>query len=94
MVKKTKSMKSSKTEKALVEDTVKVEETIEKEEIKQSIKVEKRTLCYLASKADHIIEIQCNGQTTYIQPYGKAKVIKEQVKLNSNDAKFLTFIKI
>ena len=94
MAKKTKSTKSSKTEKALVEATTKVEEITEKEDAKQPVKVEKRTLCYLASKADHIIEIQYNGQTTYIQPYGKVKVIKEQIKLNSNDAKFLTFIKI
>ena len=57
-------------------------------------KIEKRTLCYLASKADHIIEVQYNGQITYLQPYGKIKVIREQIKLNPNDAKYLTFIKI
>lgn len=56
---------------------------------------EKRTLCYLVSKADHIIEIKQGNQTTFIQPFGRIKVTKELVKLaDSNDAKYLAFIKI
>ena len=66
------------------------ESTIKKEQIV----AEKRTFCYLASKADHIVEVQYNGQIAYIQPFGKIKVIKEQVKINSDDARYLTFIKI
>ena len=64
----------------------------DKKDIIQQVK--KSTLCYLASKANHIIEVQLNGQTTFIQPFGKIKVVKEQIKINSDDARYLTFIKI
>lgn len=63
-------------------------------EAKEQVKAEKRTLCYLASKADHIIEVQNNGQTSYIQPFGRIKIVKEQIKIDQNDAKYLTFIKL
>lgn len=75
--------KSTKASKAIKET---IEETVEETSVK-------KTVCYLASKANHIVEIQNNGQTTYIQPFGRVKVIKEQVKINPTDAKNLTFIK-
>lgn len=69
-----------------------LKETIESE-IKP-VEQPKRTMCRLVSKADYIIRIEHNGQTLFIQPYGWAKVVKEQVKFDRNDAKYLTFVKL
>lgn len=54
----------------------------------------KRTMCRLVSKADYIIKIKHNGQTTFIQPFGFAKVVKELVEVDRNDARYLTFVKL
>ena len=64
-------------------------------EIKNNIDTNKsiKTVCYLASKANYIVAVQMNGQSIFIQPFGKVKVIKEQVTINPKDAKHLTFIK-
>lgn len=56
-------------------------------------KAQTLTPCYLVSKANHIVEVQCNGQIVYIQPFGKVNVIKEHITVNPEDAKYLTFIK-
>lgn len=53
----------------------------------------KRTICYLKSKANFIIPIQCNNQTLFIQPFGQVKVVKEQTTFDKTMGKYLTFIK-
>jgi hypothetical protein len=84
--------------------TDKVEEIVElkKEETpvvkpkQEPVKVEqpKRTYCWLVSKADYIVPIRHNGQHIDVQPFGKAKVIRELTTFDPMHAKYLTFVKI
>lgn len=65
-----------------------------KEENKKDAKVtSKLTEGYLISKANYIIPVSINNKQSFIQPFGKLKVIKEQIQIDSNDARYLTFVK-
>lgn len=52
------------------------------------------TECWLKSKANYIIEVRDRGQSKFIQPFGRVKVIKEDLQfINDADAYQVTFIK-
>ena len=53
-----------------------------------------KTICYLKSKANFIIPVDCNSQSLFIQPFGQVKVVKEQTTFDKDLGKYLTFIKI
>lgn len=63
------------------------------EQIDNTIKPVK-TQCWLVSRANYLIEVQCNGQTLFIQPFGKVKVVKEDTIVKDTDARQLSFVKI
>lgn len=86
-----------------VDEAVKdeIETAVEESKKDAQVKVEapkvpaaKRTMCRLVSKADYVIRIKHNGQTTFIQPFGFAKVVKELTEVDRNDARYLTFVKL
>lgn len=90
MVKKETDVVENKKE--VVETTTQKDVTKEKVEVKE--KAKKVTMCMLSSKANYIIPIKIGNKRSFIQPFGKIKVIKEQVSFNREDAKYLTFIKM
>lgn len=82
-------MKSKDTEKA-VETKVVEEKAVETKATKVK---ETKTFGTILSRANYTVEIKCNGKKLYIPPFGKARVMKEKLNIDSNDAKYLTFIK-
>ena len=92
MAKKIKTSKATKV--ATKEEKEQLVEQKEQSVKQKELKIDKKTFCYLVSKANHIIEVKYNNQTTFVQPFGKIKVIKEQIQVNSDDAKYLAFMKI
>lgn len=74
--------------------TKEVEEKAKKDEPAKKEEPVKKTPCWVKSRANHIIEVKDGIHTKFIPPFGKIKVIKEQLKLMSDtDASYLTFIK-
>lgn len=62
----------------------------------EELKVEapKKTACWLKSRANHIIEVKDGVHSKFIPPFGKVKVIKEDLQFVSDtDASYLTFVK-
>ena len=73
------------------------EETLETQapqEIKTKEEKPAKVVCWLKSKANHIIEVIDNDEHKFIQPFGKILVDKTSFKLVSDaDASYLTFVK-
>lgn len=58
------------------------------------VKQAKKTVCWLKSRANHIIEVKDGRYSKFIPPFGKVKVTKENLQLVSDtDASYLTFVK-
>lgn len=75
-------------------ETIEKQEEPKKDSKKKQEAAPKRTLCWLISKGDYIIEIKQGEQITFVQPFGKIKVVKELVQIHENDARYLSFAKI
>lgn len=78
------------------------EEAPKQEPVKEQPKVKKEepakgptyTYCYLRSKANFTIPVKNNGQSMFIPPFGRVKVIKERLAFDNQFAKYLTLIKV
>lgn len=77
-----------------VVEKVAEEKQPKKEKEQPKVEAPKKTPCWLVSKADYIIEVKHGGQVLFIQPFGRARVLKETVEIKENDARYLTFVKI
>lgn len=54
----------------------------------------KKTVCWLKSRANHIIEVKEGVHSKFIPPFGKVKVVKEDLQFVSDtDTSYLTFVK-
>ena len=78
------------------------EEAPKQEPVKEQPKAKKEepakgptyTYCYLRSKANFTIPIKNNGQSMFIPPFGRVKVIKERLAFDNQFAKYLTLNKV
>ena len=74
-----------------VKETAPVEaKKVAKEPVQAKVKL---TPGRLVSRADFVLRVEHNGQSLFIQPFGSAKVIKENLKIGTDVAKYLTFVK-
>lgn len=65
-----------------------------KKETEKAKEVKASAECWLKSKANYIIEVKDNGQSKFIQPFGKVKINKEKLEfVNDADAYQVAFVK-
>ena len=52
------------------------------------------TYCYLCSKANFNIPVKSGNSTIELPPFGKIKIAKEQLELDTQFARYLSLVKI
>lgn len=76
------------------EQDKKIEETVTEPKEPAKVNTIAKTYCWVKSRANYIIEIEEGNHSRFIPPFGKVKVVREEIKLKSDaDACYLTFIK-